>query len=93
MRENNTTSTLSPVKAITFAVSDVALADKPLAERPYAQALAATLNSPIEACSQQNKALIVCRSHPLMTTAHYAFADHRPLIIAPDHIWLIEISP
>ena len=70
--------------AITFAVDDVVAADAPrallsLSERLGAhQALAAPVREIIDAPGV----------HPLLAAVHVAFAEHRPLVLSPDAIWL-----
>ena len=32
------------------------------------------------------------RYHPFLLSVHYAFSSHRPLIIKPDHIWLLIVQ-
>ena len=69
---------------ITFAVDDVVAADTPrallsLSERLGAhQALATPVHKVIEAPGV----------HPLLAAVHVAFAEHRPLVLSPDTIWL-----
>jgi len=46
--------------------------------------------STIEACSRYHGHLLAHISfHPLVGGLHYAFLDHRPLILSPDMIWLL----
>ncbi len=69
---------------ITFAVDDVDPADAPratisLGERlGVHQALAAPVREVIDAPGV----------HPLLAAVHVAFAEHRPLVLSPDAIWL-----
>ena len=74
----------------TFAVSDVPLATEPLPEIPYHRAVAEfLLVEKVEACSQYHGRLVSdVRSHPLIAALHTAFADHHPVCLSPDIIWL-----
>lgn len=74
---------------ITFAVADVAPAEKPMAEVPYHQAVTKFLGSPVESCSRYHGKLVAdVRSHPLIGALHAAFNSHRPVVLSPDIIWL-----
>lgn len=74
----------------TFRVSDVDVATTPLVEAPYDAAMAGFLASQrIQACSGDQGPLVagVC-AHPLIAALHAAFAEHRPLCLSPDILWL-----
>ncbi len=74
---------------ITFPVSDVPPATKPLPEAPYHEAVAAFLGGRVESCSCYHGRLVAkVRSHPLIAALHAAFATHRPVCLSPDIIWL-----
>jgi hypothetical protein len=46
--------------------------------------------SPLEACSRGVDQLVVgIDHHPLMAALHLAYAQHRPLSLSPDMIWLL----
>src|SRR5262245_10640476 len=84
--------TLNPARTIhkvVFDVCDVKRAASPLPEIPYRQALEECLNSPVEGSSTGRANLVPVDFHGFMATVHAAFNDHRPLVIAPDHIWLL----
>jgi len=42
----------------------------------------------VESCSQYHGKLVGVSCNPLLGALHYAFADHRPLCLSPDIIWL-----
>ncbi len=74
---------------VSFAVADVPLAEKMLAEVDYHVAIEAYMRGPVEACPWQDKRLVQVSYHPFAAAMHCAYAHHRPLIISPDHIWLL----
>lgn len=78
------------ISAQTFRVSDVKAAATPLPEIPYRQALSHFLvNERVHACAQQQGSLVAgVRAHPLIAALHEAFAEHRPLSLSPDIVWL-----
>jgi hypothetical protein len=82
----------------TFAVSDVPVANQllePIAvDLVLAQRLAEPLTRPLalEACGS-NRELVAARgfsapAHPLIEAVHTAFAEHYPLVLSPDDVWL-----
>ncbi len=74
---------------ITFPVSPVSPASKPLPEVPCCEAVACFLGGPVEACSHYHGQLVAhVRSHPLIAALHAAFSLHHPLCLSPDIIWL-----
>jgi hypothetical protein len=78
--------------ATTFEVSDVHQATTLLPETPYKQAVENLLanSGPVEACSRFHGRLIDrLRFHPLVGALHFAFLDHRPVVLSPDMIWLL----
>ena len=73
----------------TFAVSPVTPATAPLPVVPYHEAVTDFLGGKVESCSLYHGELVAnVRSHPLIHAIHLAFADHRPLCLSPDIIWL-----
>jgi hypothetical protein len=80
--------------SITFPVSNVPLAETLLPEAPYKQAVEYYLYGPynpgtVESCTRKKQTLVVASYHPLINALHLAFAEHRPFVISPDHIWLL----
>jgi Domain of unknown function (DUF4419) len=83
----------------TFAVSDVAPSQRPLPPITLEHALARRLERPFddepprafEACGA-NQAQLVDPvegvTHPLLEAVHAAFAEHYPLVLSPDDVWL-----
>ena len=73
----------------TFAVSDAPPATEPMPEAPYHAAIADFLGGPVESCSRYHGRLVSStRSHPLIAALHAAFAQHRPVALSPDVVWL-----
>jgi len=74
---------------ITFKVSDVDLATTPLPTRPTASQLAALGWTAPEA-SRVGADTVVDGPlvHPLALAIDLAFAEHRPLVLGPDEVWL-----
>ncbi len=81
-------------KPVIIKVCDEALAEKPLETSPANQMLGLIAGDELEAFSTMDaneewlsKSLPL--KHPFIAAAHLAFADHRPLAISPDMIWLL----
>ncbi|WP_433199766.1 DUF4419 domain-containing protein [Dactylosporangium sp. CS-047395] len=70
---------------VTFAVDDVTPADTRLATRPagtlFPEALAVGVEPGLEVLEPD-------RVHPLLGAVATAFAEHRPLVLSPDAVWL-----
>lgn len=78
------------MSARTFRVSDVEPATEPLPEVPYREAVSQFLTcGRLEACARDQGALVAdVRAHPLIAALHEAFAEHRPIALSPDIVWL-----
>lgn len=76
----------------SFAVADVSPPLAPCPELPYPAALQRLLSvapADLESCSRYHGTLVdTAPSHPLIAALHLAFAEHRPLVLTPDVIWL-----
>ncbi|KAB8145807.1 DUF4419 domain-containing protein [Chloroflexia bacterium SDU3-3] len=72
---------------IAFAVSDVALAPKPLPTLPHPETIRATLAVKVEQIGPLPSLVICDDRHALVSAARCAFYDHRPLVLSPDIIW------
>jgi hypothetical protein len=89
----------------TFPIADVPLATTPLPEVSLAERITALLQigeghhpfhdeSPtpvtLEASSRPGAQYVAGTAmHPIIQALHWAFADHRPVILSPDMIWLL----
>lgn len=84
---------------ITFPVSDVSPATKPLDEVPFERGIMHKItgkshweNGVMEAYSQNARPLVDDFNdnsvNPIILAANLAYADHRQLILSPDMIWL-----
>ncbi len=78
--------------AIRFPVSAVAIASEALVTRNAREALTALTHAPIESCSDFSGNVVPVEFHPLFAATHLAFADHRPLVLSPDMIWLAIVQ-
>jgi hypothetical protein len=76
---------------IKFKVSDVEIAGKLLYELPYKKALQHRTNLLLEGFPNNEKenTLVPVDAHGFISALHYSFAQHRPLVISPDMIWLM----
>jgi hypothetical protein len=43
----------------------------------------------VESCSTHGKLVNQNKGNEFINTLHYAFSDHRPIEITPDHIWML----
>jgi hypothetical protein len=75
----------------TIECDDVAKATTLLDEVSYQTAIETILKDKIEACSKEkrNTALVSTEMNPFIFAVHSAYAQHRPLYISPDMIWLL----
>ena len=80
---------------VTFAVSAVDKAGKPLAAVAAVEVLHAAGGDVFEAAPDLkdqfwlSPGLTSPNAHPVVAAAHLAFAQHRPLALSPDIIWLL----
>jgi len=78
---------------ITFAVHQVQRATKPLPTCKTHEALNRLLNRQIESCCDYTADCIQdVTFHPLLAAAHFAFSQHRPLVLSPDMIWVAVVQ-
>lgn len=74
---------------ITFAVDSVSPAEKPMTTEALADSLRFRLRRKILVVPEEHRQVIGARCHPLIEAVHAAFSQHRPLVLSPDHIWLV----
>ncbi len=77
------------IQSLTFALSDVEIAATPIPETDYRSAVEKRASGRVMAWYKRAESLIPTRMHAFVYAVHQAFADHRPLVISPDHIWLL----
>ena len=79
---------------IKIPISDVKLAEQPLAEIPFIKALQKLSLGKVESYlpSEKDKKIISTCMHPFVAALHYSFAQHRPLSISPDMVWLMILQ-
>ncbi len=78
--------------ANTNGTTAYATHDRPFITRdaPYSGRRAPTPSRPVIACSQMAKRLVKgVESHPFTRTLELAYAQHRPVALSPDIIWLL----
>jgi len=75
----------------TINCDDVVIATTLLKEVSYQSAIETILNDKIETCSKvkRNTTLVASKLNPFVFAVHTAYAEHRPLSISPDMIWLL----
>ncbi len=76
---------------IHFKISEVKLADSLLSESGKLDVIENHIGSKIESYSLINRdqTLVETKMHSFLSALHYCFAQHRPLSISPDMIWLM----
>lgn len=73
----------------TFAVHEVEPAIKPLPTCKTYEAIPALIGSKVESCCDFTADCIRnVHFQPLLVAAHFAFSQHRPLVLSPDMIWV-----
>lgn len=85
----NTTVKTSSNDGITFAVAEVETANLPLPSTKTKGAVEFFLRSSLEAVSDYtDDCLLNVVGNPLIQAAKLCYAQHRPLVLSPDVIWL-----
>ena len=76
---------------ITITCDNVDVATSPLPEVSYVRAMEKLVDGKIEACETalRKDKLVSTSIHPFIVSVHKAYAEHRPLSISPDMIWLL----
>lgn len=79
---------------IRIVCDDVELASEPLLEVTYVKAIESRIGSTFEACefNLRNEPIVSTDFHPFVASLHIAYADHRPMSISPDMIWLLILQ-
>lgn len=72
----------------TFQLCDVARATAPLPEASAREAAVGLLGTPVEACGAGAENLVTVEQNAFLAAAWRAYADHRPLVLTPDAVWL-----
>ncbi len=68
---------------------DVERAQDRLATLPTQGCVEALTTRRPEACSDFHDQLVPCAYHPFVTAVEVAYAEHHPLVLSPDMIWLV----
>ena len=76
---------------ITITCDNVDVATSPLPEVSYVRAMEKLVDGKIEACETnlRKDKLVSSSINPFIAAVHRAYAEHRPLSISPDMIWLL----
>ena len=79
---------------IKIPISDVKLAKQSLEEESFRDVIQKLSFGDIEAYSPSDSArmLVSTRLHPFVAALHYSFAQHRPIVISPDMVWLMILQ-
>ncbi len=75
--------------SVTFEVDQVPPATKPAPEEPLPTVFGRVAGRTLVSCTDIDVSLLTQTAvHPLAAAVHYAFSEHRPLILSPDVVWL-----
>ena len=74
----------------TFAVDSVEIAQKPLVTSSFMSVASNKIDQPISIFPSEFNSLEVIPTYmnSFLGTIHFAYAQHRPLVLSPDDIWL-----
>ena len=80
-----------PSAQIKIINKDLKLAEEPLPEVTYVKAIENRIGGGFEACEfkLRNEPIVLTDIHPFVAALYIAYADHRPISISPDMIWLL----
>ena len=73
-------------------VSEIERATIPLPEISPKAAFRSIAGFDTESCSQYHGSVIGAKFHPFFAAIHFAFCDHRPLVLSPDIFWLLILQ-
>jgi hypothetical protein len=87
----STTRLFAQYDVTTIECDKVVKATDLLEEVNYQTAIETLVKGKIESCSKERRAtaLVASRMNPFVFAVHTAYAEHRPLVISPDMIWLL----
>ncbi len=75
--------------SVTFEVDQVRPATKPVPDGPLPTVFGRVAGRTLVSCTDVDASLLTQTTvHPLAAAVHYAFSEHRPLILSPDVVWL-----
>jgi hypothetical protein len=75
-------------QSITFNVDKVRTQKKLIPQTPIAELMHCNLGKHVTAFGTNHTELIHTQSHALVMALHHSYAEHYPLVLSPDHIWL-----
>lgn len=74
--------------ACTIPLCDVRRATRPAPEEPLQVAVRELLGAAVEACGADVDRVVPVSQNAFLTAAWRAYAEHRPLVLSPDAVWL-----
>lgn len=75
--------------SITFSVDPVKPASKRASQQPYKKYVNSLIGKQkIVASGGYNGRVLKARGHPFAQAVFHAFAEHRPLVLSPDAVWM-----
>jgi hypothetical protein len=76
---------------VRIDLNNVDLAGEPLIMDNYLSVIERRVGYELESyeLAKATDSLVYTSLHPMIAALHYSFADHRPVIISPDMIWLL----
>jgi hypothetical protein len=83
-----------PANSIKINISDVKIATEIIKDSTFKYAVNRLANNNLEFYPKEfeNQRILPTFMHPFVATLHYGFAQHRPVIISPDMIWLMILQ-
>lgn len=77
-------------KGFTFAVDSVETAKEPFITSSFKSVASKKMDQPVAIFPSELNSLEVVPTYmnSFLATIHYAYAEHRPLVLSPDDIWL-----
>jgi hypothetical protein len=78
------------INTVSFKVDDVEVAQYDLMETTYKRAIERRIDRKIEGfpISKQGNWLVPTDFNAFVASVHFAYSEHRPLVLSPDIIWL-----
>lgn len=76
---------------VKITCNEVKPTNKPLPVVSYVKALEKSIGGSFEACeyNKRDELIVETEIHPFISALYHAYADHRPISISPDMIWLL----
>jgi len=90
----NATAQENTIQFIKINISDVKIATEPIKDSTFKYAVKRLSNNKLEFYPKEfaKTRILPTFMHPFVAALHYGFAQHRPVVISPDMIWLIILQ-